>query len=74
MLVASVATRQAGGRVYYLENVDSPRNNDAVLEQSSRDLDLAFSAGDPLVENENVVAPTRKVSVNNLVSRLLVSF
>ncbi|XP_032668381.1 uncharacterized protein LOC116842791 [Odontomachus brunneus] len=61
VLVVSVATRQAHGRVYYLENVDGPRNNDAILEQSSRDLDLAFSAGEPLVENENVGSPTRKV-------------
>lgn len=73
VLVVSVATRQADGRVYYLENVDGPRNNDAILEQSSRDLDLAFSAGEPFVENENVVSPTRKVSVNNLASRTLVS-
>ncbi|EFN83406.1 uncharacterized protein LOC105184257 [Harpegnathos saltator] len=62
VLVVSVATRQADGKVYYLENVDGPRNNDAaILEQSSRDLDLAFSAGEPLLENENVVTPTRKV-------------
>lgn len=62
VLVVSVATRQAHGRVYYLENVDGARGNDAVLEQSSRDLDLAFAAGEPL--DENVGSPTRKVSVN----------
>ncbi|XP_014476035.1 PREDICTED: uncharacterized protein LOC106745189 [Dinoponera quadriceps] len=60
VLVISVATLQAAdGRFYYLENADGPRNNDAILEQSSRDLDLAFSAGEPLVEN--VVPPNRKV-------------
>lgn len=55
----------ADGRVYYVENLDGGRNNDAIYpiveQQASRDLDLAFSAGDT-VENENVVSPTRKVS------------
>jgi len=59
----------ADGRVYYLQNVDDARNNDApiypiVEQQASRDLDLAFSAGDPL-EDKNVVSPTRKVSIFN---------
>ncbi|XP_012529180.1 uncharacterized protein LOC105832611 [Monomorium pharaonis] len=61
--VVSVATC-VNGRVYYLENLDGTRNNDAIYpiveQQASRDLDLAFSAGDPL-ENENVLPPTRKV-------------
>lgn len=55
----------ADGRVYYLENLDGARNNDAIYpiveQQASRDLDLAFSAGDPL-ENENIISPTKKVS------------
>ncbi|KAL6439889.1 hypothetical protein ACFW04_004127 [Cataglyphis niger] len=54
----------ADGRVYYVENLDGGRNNDAIYpiveQQASRDLDLAFSAGDT-VENENVVSPIRKV-------------
>ncbi|XP_029663140.1 uncharacterized protein LOC115235464 [Formica exsecta] len=62
-VVVSIAS-YADGRVYYLENFDGVRNNEAIYpiveQQASRDLDLAFSAGDP-VENENVVSPTRKV-------------
>ncbi|XP_029174531.1 uncharacterized protein LOC114943127 [Nylanderia fulva] len=54
----------ADGKVYYLENLAEARNNDAIYPivepQASRDLDLAFSAGDP-VENENVVSPAKKV-------------
>lgn len=57
----------ADSRVYYLDNLDGARSNDEaaiypiVERQASRDLDLAFSAGDPL-ENENVfTSPTRKV-------------
>lgn len=64
MVAVSIATR-ADGRVYYLENLDGIRNNDAIYpvvdQQASRDLDLAFSAGDP-TENENVAPPVRKVS------------
>lgn len=63
--VAVSIASYADGRVYYLENFDGVRNNEAIYpiveQQASRDLDLAFSAGDP-VENENVVSPTRKVS------------
>lgn len=64
-VIAFVSTANyAGGRVYYLNNLDGARGNDAIYpiveRQASRDLDLAFSAGDPL---ENVVtSPTRKVS------------
>lgn len=61
-IVVSVASC-ADGRVYYLENLDGVRNNDAIYpiaeQQASRDLDLAFSAGDPI---ENIVSPTKKVS------------
>ncbi|XP_072746364.1 uncharacterized protein [Anoplolepis gracilipes] len=59
--VAVFIASYADGRVYYLENLENVRNN-AIYpgEQASRDLDLAFSAGDP-VETENVVSPTRKV-------------
>lgn len=66
VIVVSVAT-YANGRVYYLENLNGARNNDAIYpiveQQASRDLDLAFSAGDPL-ENESIVSPSylRKVS------------
>lgn len=64
VIAVSVAT-YADARVYYLENLDGTRNNDAIYpiveQQASRDLDLAFSAGDSL-ENENVISPTRKVS------------
>ncbi|XP_011694730.1 PREDICTED: uncharacterized protein LOC105454078 [Wasmannia auropunctata] len=64
VIAISVAT-YANGRVYYLqENLTGARNNDAIYpiveQQASRDLDLTFSAGDPL-ENENAVAPNRKV-------------
>ncbi|KYN42587.1 hypothetical protein ALC56_02922 [Trachymyrmex septentrionalis] len=63
VIALSIAT-YADGRVYYLENVDGTRDNDAIYpiveQQASRDLDLAFSAGDSL-ENENVISPTRKV-------------
>ncbi|EGI61084.1 PREDICTED: uncharacterized protein LOC105150365 [Acromyrmex echinatior] len=62
VIALSVATC-ADGRVYYLENLDGTRDNDAIYpmeQQASRDLDLAFSAGDSL-ENENVVPTTRKV-------------
>lgn len=57
------------GRVYYLENLDGSRNNDAtfypiVEPQASRDLDLSFSAGDP-VENENAVSSIKKVRVHS---------
>lgn len=55
----------ADSRVYYLENLDGARNDaiyPIVEQQASRDLDLAFSAGDPL-ENENVASPTRKVNL-----------
>ncbi|KYN02736.1 hypothetical protein ALC62_06536 [Cyphomyrmex costatus] len=62
--VAVCVATYADGRVYYLENLDGTRNNDAIYpiteQQASRDLDLAFSAGDSL-ENENVISPTRKV-------------
>jgi len=66
LLVIAVSIAScADSRVYYLENLDGARNNDAIYpiveQQASRDLDLAFSAGDPL-ENENVASPTRKVS------------
>ncbi|XP_071574771.1 uncharacterized protein [Temnothorax nylanderi] len=66
VIAVSVASYVDGG-VYYLENVDGARNNaiyPIVEQQASRDLDLAFSAGDPLEnENENVgvVSPTRKI-------------
>lgn len=65
VIAVSIAS-YVDGRVYYLENLDGARNNDAIYpigeSQASRDLDLAFSAGDP-VENENAVSPARKVSV-----------
>ncbi|XP_012232902.1 uncharacterized protein [Linepithema humile] len=52
----------ADGRVYYLENFDGARSNDAIYpiaeQQASRDLNLAFSAGDPA---DNFVSPTKKV-------------
>lgn len=52
-------------RTYYLKNLEDVRNNDAIYpiveQEASRDLDLAFSAGDP-VETENIVFPDRKVS------------
>lgn len=65
VIAVSIAS-YADSRVYYLENLDGARNNDAIYpnveQQASRNLDLAFSAGDPL-ENENAVSPTtRKVS------------
>ncbi|XP_011175534.2 uncharacterized protein LOC105207661 [Solenopsis invicta] len=64
VIAVSVATC-ADGRVYYLaESLDDGRNSDAIYpiaeQQASRDLDLAFSAGDPL-GNGNVLPPTRKV-------------
>lgn len=63
VIAVSVAS-YADGRVYYLDNLDGVRNNEAIYpiveQQASRDLDLAFSAGDPL-DNENVVSQ-RKVS------------
>ncbi|KMQ98140.1 hypothetical protein RF55_1502 [Lasius niger] len=63
-VVAVSIASYADGRVYYLENLDGARNNDAIYpiveQQASRDLDLAFSAGDP-VENENVLSPARKM-------------
>lgn len=53
------------GRVYYLENLNGIRENDAINpsvdEPFSRDLDLSFSAGEP-IEHENIAAPTKKVS------------
>ncbi|XP_020291638.1 uncharacterized protein LOC109858614 [Pseudomyrmex gracilis] len=60
-----VVVVSVNGRVYYLENLDGSRNNDATFypiaePQASRDLDLSFSAGDP-VENENAVSPIKKV-------------
>lgn len=67
VVVVSIAS-YADGRIYYLENLDGARNNDAIYPivepQASRDLDLAFSAGDPM-ENENVVSSAKKVSVYN---------
>jgi len=64
VIALSVAT-YVDGRVYYLENLDGMRDNNAIYpiveQQASRDLDLSFSAGDSL-ENENVISPTRKVS------------
>lgn len=63
VVVVSIAS-YADGRIYYLENLDGARNNDAIYPivepQASRDLDLAFSAGDPM-ENENVVSSAKKV-------------
>jgi len=72
VIAVSIAT-YADGRVYYLQNVDDARNNDAIYpiveQQASRDLDLAFSAGEPL-EDKNVVSPTRKVFLILFVSSL----
>ncbi|XP_012061335.1 PREDICTED: uncharacterized protein LOC105624590 [Atta cephalotes] len=63
VIALSVAT-YVNGRVYYLENLDGTRDNNALYpieeQQASRDLDMSFSAGDSL-ENENVISPTRKV-------------
>lgn len=63
-VVISIAS-YADGRLYYLENLEDVRNNDAIYpiveQQASRDLDLAFSAGDP-VETKNIVSPDKKVS------------
>ncbi|KAL0112497.1 hypothetical protein PUN28_012071 [Cardiocondyla obscurior] len=60
LVIAISIASYVDGRVYYLENA---RNNDAIYpiaeQQASRDLDLAFSAGDPL-ENANVPA-TKKM-------------
>ncbi|XP_011869344.1 PREDICTED: uncharacterized protein LOC105562844 [Vollenhovia emeryi] len=64
--IAVSVANYADGRVYYLENLDDfgARSNDAIYpmveQQASRDLDLAFSAGDPL-DRENVVSPGRKI-------------
>lgn len=64
LFVIAVFAANCDGRFYYLENLDGARNNDAIYpiveQQASRDLDLAFSAADPL-ENENVLPPTKKV-------------
>lgn len=60
LAIAVSIAAHADGRVYYMENLDGVRNPLAD-QQSSRDLDLTFSAGDP-VENENNVAPIKKVS------------
>lgn len=50
-------------RIYYLKNLEDVRNNDAIYpivnQEAFRDLDLAFSEGDPV---ENIVSPDRKVS------------
>ncbi|XP_011645896.1 uncharacterized protein LOC105432674 [Pogonomyrmex barbatus] len=63
-VVAVSVTTCIDGKVYYLENLDDARNNEAIYpiveQQASRDLDLAFSAGDS-VENDNVASPVRKV-------------
>ncbi|XP_070171998.1 uncharacterized protein [Polyergus mexicanus] len=63
-IAVSIAS-YADGRVYYLENFDGARNNDAIypiMEQpASRDLDLTFSAGDPIENEKNVVSSARKV-------------
>ena len=65
MVIALSVATYVDGRVYYLENLDGTRDNNAIYpiveQQASRDLDLSFSAGDSL-ENENVISPTRKVS------------
>ena len=53
------------GRVYYLPTLDENRYADLTYpvpnEQSSRDLDLSFSAGDSN-ELDNMIRPVKKVN------------
>lgn len=75
MIAVSIVTC-ADGRVYYLENLDGPnliRGNDAIYpiaeQQASRDLDLSFTAGDP-IENEIVRQAPPKKKVSRIIVRV----
>ncbi|XP_015590055.1 uncharacterized protein LOC107265275 [Cephus cinctus] len=68
-LIIVFAINIAVGRVYYVDNIDNLRNNNPVFgnldnfEQSSRDLDLSFSAGDSDDSNDlkDHIRPIKKV-------------
>ncbi|OAD56358.1 hypothetical protein WN48_03484 [Eufriesea mexicana] len=63
-IVLTIFVTVINGRVYYLPNLDENRYADSSYpipnEQSSRDLDLSFSAGD-LNEFDNKIRPVNKV-------------
>ncbi|XP_076231205.1 uncharacterized protein LOC143177235 [Calliopsis andreniformis] len=64
LAVVAVLVAVVNGRVYYLQNADENRYGDLSYptpnEQSSRDLDLSFSAGDAN-EADEVLRPAKKV-------------
>lgn len=65
LAIVAVLVAVVNGRVYYLQNADGNRYDDLAYplpnEQSSRDLDLSFSAGDGN-EVDEVPRPVKKVT------------
>lgn len=65
LIILAILAVAVNGRVYYLPGMDENRYSDLAYpvpnEQSSRDLDLSFSAGDS-DETENKLRPVKKVS------------
>ena len=63
--ILTIVVVVVNGRVYYLPTLDENRYADLTYpvpnEQSSRDLDLSFSAGDSN-ELDNVIRPVKKVN------------
>ncbi|XP_003703393.1 uncharacterized protein LOC100883173 [Megachile rotundata] len=63
LIVLAILVVAANGRVYYLPTLDENRYSGLTYpipnEQSSRDLDLSFSAGDDEVDNK--IRPVKRV-------------
>ena len=68
IFVLVLVINYVNGRVYYVDDSGSNPGNEPIypvvdnFEQSSRDLDLSFSVGDPN-EGENIRPSVKKVSV-----------
>ncbi|XP_078052367.1 uncharacterized protein LOC144478398 [Augochlora pura] len=64
LAIVAIFVVTVNGRVYYLQNPEADRYAGLTYpipnEQSSRDLDLSFTAGDP-IEIDDSVQPTKKV-------------